>query len=400
MGRLIICDQTEEQGNKLEFSELQPEYLVGREALFGVLEQGDVEAVVLRSRGDDPEAHLCLRQLALRWPWVIRIQQSMEATARYQAEGGDVADASLPYNAEASRIEFIIERTRPMIARLRNPALEAIMVELGELPPLPEQLTGLNQMIDEQANESTASVAHLFRGCMPYLKQLMELLNNPLLGCSRHLFSVNEAVRLVGLRTLRDLGIMAHIINTFPQPEGWSSFSFEHLLSRNLVCAHLADRIAHSVGSDRVSMSSALAAGLFHDFGMRVLVRLDQPRYFRVMEKAAALNQPVYAVEKLDYKLTHGELGASILRRWGVSPRIVRAVLYHHVPKAAGDNTFTTLTAAHVADAMLPPLFNAMECLLGGRLSLGYLDSIGEMEHVSLWERLASDHRKQLEVHW
>ncbi|GGC01210.1 two-component system response regulator [Marinobacterium zhoushanense] len=324
----------------------------------------------------------------------------MDATARYQAEGGDVADASLPYNADASRVEYIIERTRPMIARLRNPALEALFAELGELPPLPEQLSGLNQMIDEQANESTASVAPLFRGCMPYLKQLMELLNNPLFGSSRHLFSINEAVRVVGLRTLRDLGIMAHIINTFPQPEGWSSFSFEQLLSRNLVCAHLSERIAHSVGSDRIALSAALAAGLLHDFGMRVLVRLDQQRYFRVMEKAAALKQPVYAVEKLDYKLTHGELGASMLRRWGVSPRIVRAVLYHHVPKAAGDNTFTTLTAAHVADAMLPPLFNAMECPLGGRLSLSYLDAIGEMDRVSVWERLANDHGKQLQAHW
>lgn len=400
MGRLIVCDLAEEQGPPLEISIAQPEYCLGRDELFAALEGGDVEVVVLRSSGDDPAAHQCLRQLGNHWPWVIRIQLNTDATARYQTEASDVADASIPVNAEASRVEYVIERTRPIIARLRNPVIEEVLSGLGELWPLPEQVAGLNQMIDEQVNEGTASVAPLFRGCPSYLKQLMELLNNPLFGFNRHLFSINEAVGLVGLRSLRNLAVMAHIIQCFPQPDDWESFSFEHMLSRDLACGRLAERIAHSVGTDRVSQGSAFAAGLLHDFGIRVFVRFDPARYHRVMEKATALKQPVYAVEKLEYNLTHGELGASILRRWGLSPRVVRAVLYHHVPKASDDNAYSTLTATHVADALLPPLFNAMGCPLGGHLSLSYLDRIGEMDRLSVWESISSDHRQQLEVYW
>jgi len=401
MGRVIVCELAGGAGAPLDFSELQPDYRVGRDALFDALEQDEAEVVVVRSAQNDPAAHECLRELSLRCPWIIRIQLNVESTARYQTEAGDVADASIPANADAvSRIEYILERTRPLIKRLRNPAIESLLGDLGELQPPPDQVAGLNRMIDRQLNKDTAPVAPLFRGCTDYLKRLMELLNNPLFGCDRHLFSIDEAVRLVGLRTLRDLSLMAHIMQIFPQPEAWSSFSFEHLLSRSLACARLAERIAHSVGADRISMANAFAAGLMHDFGMQAMVCVDPGRYHRVMEKAAALKQPIYAVEKLDYSLTHGELGASILRRWGVAPRVVRAVLYHHVPKAAGDSAYSTLTAAHVADAVVPPLFNALDCHLGGQLSLTYLDTIGQMDKRSLWESMGVDHGRQLETYW
>ncbi|MBR9883294.1 MAG: HDOD domain-containing protein [Oceanospirillales bacterium] len=400
MGKLIICDLTEASGKLPGLAELQPEYLAGQDALFDALQQADVEAVAIRSRGDDPDAHACLREIARSRPWIIRIQLNSDSTARYQTEASDVADASIPATAEASRVQFILERNRPVIARLRNPGIEALLGEFGEIAPLPEQVAGLNRMIDQQVNESTASVAPLFRGCLDYMKQLMELLNNPLFGYDRHLFSINEAVRLVGLRTLRDLSIMAHLMHVFPQPEEWTSFSFEHLLSRNLACARLSERIARDAGSDRVSMGSAFAAGLLHDIGMRVMVCFDSGRYRHSMEKAAVLKQPIYAVEKLDYKLTHGELGASILRRWGVSPRVVRAILFHHVPKAADDNAYSTLTAVHVADALLPSLLNVMDCPLGGHLSLSYLDTIGQMDRRSVWENMALDHANQLKAHW
>lgn len=400
MGRLICCDLGETSRQAFVLEGWDCEQLDEVPALLTALDECPAQVVVIRAQGDDSEALRLLRKIGEHWPWQVRILLADAVSARYLAEAADVADVALPSGCEASRIQLAIERAEAILTRLQVRAAGDAIERLGGFGVLPAQLAGLNALIDDQIRDSTAPVAPLFRGCTDLLTELMELLNSPLFGFDRHLFSIVEAGRLAGLRTLRDMTLLVAVLHRFPQPEQWRSFSFQHQLDRALVCARLAQRIAHSVNADRISQHCAFAAGLFADFGIRGLIRLDPARYHRVMERASALGQPIFAVEKLEYGLSHGELGAALLRGWGVSPRVVRAVLYHHVPKAAGDGAFSTVTATHVADALLPTPFNTLGCRLGGRLSLSYLDAIGEMDRRILWDNLAEDQARQLEAHW
>ncbi len=356
--------------------------------------------LLLRSGGDDSAALELLRQLGALAPDMVRIHLCCDSSAKYVAQSGEIAEYSLSAHTDDERILFAIERAVKVRKRLNDPQLQELVRGGAQPPELPPQVVGINELIDQQVPETKTSVASLFRGCPELLKGVMKLLNLPFFGFEKHLFSIDEAVHLVGLRTVRDLTLLVHLDQWAQQPQGWEAFQFEHHTARALETARLAQKIARDALADRITQSAAYMSGLLHDFGMRLLVIADPQRYYRVMEKAVELDQPIYGVEKLEYGTTHADISAWLLSQLGASPRVVRSVLYHHYPKAARDGSFTTLTALHVADALLPSLPNALNCNLGGKLALDYLDRIGLSDKRVRWQSMAEDQGVQLTSYW
>lgn len=362
----------------------------GEAQLLELIADSSVDVVILRVEGDNLDALTFARKVASARPDLVRMLLSWSPSARYITEANDVLDAALPAQCDPAQVSHAIERVQNVKSRIFARKFDTVAAFLNDIPPLPAQVEALNAMIDARFNDNTAPVAPLFKGQVDYMKAVMELVNNPLFGSKKLIFSVADAVKLVGLRTFRDLCILVHVQRILPQPAGFDGFSFEASLQRSLRCGKLAEQLARTVGSDRVHAISACAAGFFLDIGARALVSLDPQRYFHVMERAAILKQPIYAVEKLEYNLTQGEMAAAILNRWGVSPRTVRAVLYHHVPQASDDSAYTALAAVHSADALLKSVANKAGCNFAGRLSTSYLDQIGEMDRRAHWEELAA----------
>lgn len=357
--------------------------------LLAQIAEPSVDLAVIRVEGDNLEALTLGRRIAIARPNLVRIILSSSPSARYLTEASEIFEAALPARCDDAQIIHAIERGQRFKDRIFVRKFDTISTFLQQVPPLPPQIEGLNALIDSRVSDNTAPVAPLFKGCVSYMKAVMALVNHPLFGSKKLLFSLSDAVKLVGLRCFRDLCILAQVQELFPQPEGFEGFSFQDQLQRSLVCGKLAEQLARNVGADRVNSGSACAGGFFLEVGLRALVSLDPQRYFHVMERAAVLKQPIYAVEKLEYNITQGELAAVILTRWGVSPRTVRAVLYHHVPQASDDGAYTSLTAVHVADALLKGVKNKAGCSTSGRLSSEYLDQINELDRCAQWQVIA-----------
>ncbi|SEG22649.1 HDOD domain-containing protein [Marinobacterium lutimaris] len=390
MATLVYLDYIDETlFDPLDLSDWRCRPAASEEKLLDQILAGSVDAVLLRVEGDNLKALSFARKIADARPDLVRILLSWSPSARYITEANDVVDTALSAQCDPAQVSHAIERAQNVKSRIYARKFDSVSAFLNDIPPLPAKIDALNAMIDSRINDNAAMVAPLFKGQLEYMKAVMALVNNPLFGSKNLVFSAADAVKLVGLRTFRDLCILVHVQNILPQPEGFDGFSFDASMQRSLKCGKFAEQVAKTVASDRVHSISACAAGFFLDIGGRALVSLDPQRYFHVMERAAVLRQPIYAVEKLEYNLTRGEMGAAILNRWGVSPRTVRAVLYHHVPQASDDTSYTALAAVHVSDALLKGVKNKALCNLAGRLSTGYLDQIGEMDRRAHWEELA-----------
>jgi HD-like signal output (HDOD) protein len=77
--------------------------------------------------------------------------------------------------------------------------------------------------------------------------------------------------------------------------------------------------------------------------------------------------------EKQIFEATHAEIGAYLLGLWGLPNSVVEAVAFHHIPGQYQTETFTALTAVHIANAIqrvgyqpnaeLPPCFYDVEYL-------------------------------------
>lgn len=403
MERLIVCEIGLPVGGAFQLDGWAIQRCESATELLALLDDEEVpspELVVVRTRGDSLSALRLLRKLGERWPDIIRLLLSQDASARFVVEGSDLAHASLQANIPAEKLKMTVARARRVRDRLNSSVFCDLFEALGGLSPPPAQVGVLDSFIDDRADERVTQVAPSYRGAVAQLRGVLALLNSPLFGFDKHIFNINDVVPQVGFRTLRALNLRVHAELAFAEPEGWKGFPFSGLTDRALACGLLAQRMAQVHGRDRIQQLQAMAAGLFHDLGMRALVMLDPQRYLQVAERAVLLGRSLTAMEKLEYQVSHSELAASMLQRWGVSPVVVRAVLYHATPKGAGDASFSVLTALHVADSLLPDPPNRLECRLSGQLCLEYLSQIKQVGRQADWEMYSGEYARRLSRCW
>ncbi|MBI3602999.1 MAG: HDOD domain-containing protein, partial [Nitrospirae bacterium] len=61
---------------------------------------------------------------------------------------------------------------------------------------------------------------------------------------------------------------------------------------------------------------------------------------------------PEWEVERELFGATHAEVGAYVMRLWGLDDTVVEAVAFHHCPARSPARAFSPLTAVHVANAL------------------------------------------------
>ena len=57
-------------------------------------------------------------------------------------------------------------------------------------------------------------------------------------------------------------------------------------------------------------------------------------------------------MEHLEFGASHADVGAYLLGLWGLGDPIVEAVAFHHRPSDCVGNSFSPLTAVHVANVL------------------------------------------------
>ncbi|TVQ69585.1 MAG: HDOD domain-containing protein [Oceanospirillales bacterium] len=354
-------------------------------------DQVSFHVLVIQTDSEVSEAISLLRKARKDHPGIGRILITHPLKPFDAGHAAEVAHRCLPFDHTEEELSAAVDRAIRAELLLNQPQLRDYVSSLGHLPSFPEILHDL----DEALRSETAGikeVAEIVQKDPGIVTKILQLVNSSYFGLSSHnFFTVKEAVNLLGLRTIRDLVMTAHLFEAMPQTPDWRGFSFEQLQQRSVYVSQLAADIVKEAGYDRNMQAQARLGGLLLDVGMLVLAMGDPEKYHQVMIRAQELNQPLYVVEKLMLGATHAQAGAFLLDRWNLAPEMVHAVLFHHVPNASGDVAFSALTAVHLADSLLPPLFNAMGVNMGGRLSRDYLTSIGVINELPKWEMAAHD---------
>jgi len=351
----------------------------------------DFNVLVVRTDSRQGEAIDFLCRVRSEFPGVVRILISDAMNAQLASRATEVAHRSLKSDYTDDQLVASIQRGVKTEQLLGDPKLRQYIMSLGHLPSFPQVLNELNQAL---AKDTTGAreVSMILEKDPTMVAKILQMVNSSFFNLGNaNFYSLKEAVSRLGMRTIKDLVLTEHLFQSLNQNERWRGFSFQQLHERSMIVSQFAAEICRLGGYDNIVQGQARLAGLLHDIGMLVLALGDQEKYHHAMVRAQELGQPVYVVEKLVLGSTHAQTGAYLLETWNLSPEIVNAVLFHHVPVASGDRHFTPLTAVHVADSLLPPLFNAMGCNLGGRLSRDYLREIDMLHALPEWEMMAHD---------
>jgi HD-like signal output (HDOD) protein len=164
------------------------------------------------------------------------------------------------------------------------------------------------------------------------------------------------------------------------------------LWDHSVAAAAIAQRIAGSETRKKAMVEESFTAGLLHEVGKVVLLAEIPREYGRVVESAATDPAGTLALERQVLGCTHAQAGAYLMSIWGLPAPLVHAVAFHHNPSECADAGFSSVTAVHVADAIVSaadalPLNHDIE------LDLQHLERLGLRDKEAAWRTLHEDRR-------
>ena len=204
---------------------------------------------------------------------------------------------------------------------------EALVKTANELPPLPQAVMRLTEIISD-INYEIRDVVRVVELDPALAGKLLRMANSVMYGNGR-VGAINEAVVRLGAGTVRSIAIASSLR---PQKQvdlsafGHTPTSYwQHCVSTLCFAEEMAAQRLAPFGDDFTT------AALMHDFGMLVLARHITPSQ---LERLQELDPAIRSVDRemLVLSVNHAEVTAVVVQAWNLPETLVKAVQYHHNP--------------------------------------------------------------------
>ena len=229
-----------------------------------------------------------------------------------------------------------------------RPDLDAMLEYADRLPSLPAAVVKAMELLrdEDSPNDQIAGALSMDQALVG---QVMKLANSPYYGVSRRVSTVQQAILVLGRKTVRSLVIGAAAQDFLARPQAGYMLHKGELWSHSMAAGCAASLIAAKVGYK--PSEEAFVAGLLHDIGKVVLNGFLADRANKLMRRLSEGDTPFDQVEAELLNVDHASLGGLITERWQLPPKLSQAISFHHRPREAG-GAWQLATIVHLADAL------------------------------------------------
>ncbi len=196
------------------------------------------------------------------------------------------------------------------------------LVDSINFPSIPEAVTALQQELMKEEPDFDR-VAEVISSDIKLSGLLLRLVNSAAFGLKQKVNSIQQAVVVVGLASLKGVLLASALRSSF---EDESEFD-QQFWGRANVTAISSETIAHAVIG--VSPEDAFLAGLFHDAGALICQRKHE-RYGEIYRYLHSIPVSVLDFERKIFKTTHMAISYVLARQWKLPEQICDAILLSH----------------------------------------------------------------------
>ncbi len=194
------------------------------------------------------------------------------------------------------------------------------------LPSLPAVVADILRL-SRSDDVSMEQLADIIQTDPALTARLLRLVNSSLFGLAHEVSSIQQAITLLGLRTVEMVAVgfaLADVIGNRME-EG---FDYEGFWRRSLATAVAARLLARRAGLDLAE--EAFVAGLVSDLGTLAIWRGAPEVYRALLELREQTGRELTEVETELLGVTHARIGGNLLRHWELPQVICAAVGAHH----------------------------------------------------------------------
>ena len=158
--------------------------------------------------------------------------------------------------------------------------------------------------------------------------EILKLANSPLYAPRTSITSLKHAISYLGFANIRSLVFMVAVRSLYSS--GVSKEIMESLWKHAAASAIVARNIVMAMKDIGLNAEEMFTLGLLHDFGKVVLFKFYPEEYQKIVEQVKSGEKDFCTAEKELFGVSHENVGAIVLSRWGLPVDLVNAVAAHH----------------------------------------------------------------------
>lgn len=225
-------------------------------------------------------------------------------------------------------------------------ALSKEFVEIVKgLPEFPENIVKINKLISDPKSKMS-DIALQISSDVSLTAELLKLVNSAAFSLSSPCHSISDAVKIVGLRGIRNLlfsiGSIQSLMSKSDNKQMW-----DHSYKVAYYAYNLARNFA---GGDRICIEDSYVCGLLHDMGKIVFEAAHPDILEKIKVMCDKRNVSTSLFESMVAGVNHGDVGAMIAEKWNFPPVIVSVIRYHHDPDSAPEEFRKVTSLIYLAD--------------------------------------------------
>ena len=178
--------------------------------------------------------------------------------------------------------------------------------------------------------------------------RLLKYANSAMVGCSREITNVKEAVTLLGLRAVRLMALSFSLVTT-NDPRACKGFDYARFWAHSVACAVSARFLTGELQCP--TPEEAFATGLLSHIGKLVFAVGIPGVYPEVLQVAGGTLGRTERHEAAGLGTSHHDLGADLLLEWGIPKRMAEAVRFQHNPRNVTDDEMVRKLAGILGSA-------------------------------------------------
>lgn len=219
---------------------------------------------------------------------------------------------------------------------------------IDNLPQFPENITQINRLLSDP-DSKMSDIAMQISNDVSLTGELLKMVNSAAFALASPCHSIADAVRLVGIRGIKNLLFSIGAAQTFKEIGGDKAELWKHAYQVAFYSYNLARNF---FASQRTIVEDSYICGLLHDMG-KIIFETSHPDLLdKVRNICEAKGISKDLIERLIAGVNHGEIGSEIAKKWNFPEVIVDVIKYHHAPEEAPDSVKTLCGIVYLADIM------------------------------------------------
>lgn len=204
-------------------------------------------------------------------------------------------------------------------------SFEDIIDRIHTVPSLPEVVTQVVRLVNDP-NAHSDQINQIMSKDAAMAAKMLRMVNSVYYGLKEPVNSLDQAIAILGFKTVRSIALSISVINLFQQQS--SNFNMKAFWAHSAVSASLCRLIAAK--SKACDPEFAFTMGLLKDIGKVLLVEnaTEETRGIIAVAREFRMGFTRACHEVLD--TDDAEIGAWLIEKWELEAKLIEAIRHQH----------------------------------------------------------------------